>query len=212
MGGKSMPMNGVTVHFPFETPYKAQVQMMVKIIGSLKNKQNALLESPTGSGKSLALLCSSLAWLQVKIDVYETKFSEWQKEYIRLKAQFHSFEKANVTIKSSKNAAETSAYFQKSPAPPDKLEKIQDKINKHLENKPKRNYPCIYYGTRTHRQIKQIVKELGRTKYANSRMTVLGSRSHYCVNSNAKKSAKGVNEGCAQLLSGRGKQGCRFRC
>lgn len=33
-----------------------------QIIQALNKRENALLESPTGSGKSLALLCSSLAW------------------------------------------------------------------------------------------------------------------------------------------------------
>jgi len=36
--------------------------MMDKIIRGLKLKQNCLLESPTGSGKSLSLLTASIGW------------------------------------------------------------------------------------------------------------------------------------------------------
>ncbi|KAL1936131.1 hypothetical protein VTP01DRAFT_265 [Rhizomucor pusillus] len=54
-------MNGVQIEFPFE-PYPAKKQMMAKIIQSLRTRTNALLESPTGSGKSLAILCAALAW------------------------------------------------------------------------------------------------------------------------------------------------------
>ena len=39
---------------------------MKTVILALENKQNALLQSPTGTGKTLCLLCASLAWLKNK--------------------------------------------------------------------------------------------------------------------------------------------------
>ncbi|CAG9585867.1 unnamed protein product [Danaus chrysippus] len=56
---------GIPVTFPFE-PYEVQKSYMEKVIESLQNNTNAVLESPTGTGKTLSLLCSSLAWLLVK--------------------------------------------------------------------------------------------------------------------------------------------------
>ncbi|CAH0392404.1 unnamed protein product [Bemisia tabaci] len=55
-------INGVDVTFPFE-PYQVQLDYMKKVIECLQLRTNAVLESPTGTGKTLSLLCSSLAWL-----------------------------------------------------------------------------------------------------------------------------------------------------
>lgn len=49
------------VSFPYDA-YPCQLEYMGKVIQALQNKQNALLESPTGTGKTLCLLCASLAW------------------------------------------------------------------------------------------------------------------------------------------------------
>lgn len=58
-------IRGIPVNFPFE-PYEIQKSYMEKVIECLQNETNGVLESPTGTGKTLSLLCSSLAWLTVK--------------------------------------------------------------------------------------------------------------------------------------------------
>lgn len=52
---------GVKVLFPYE-PYPCQVTYMDSVVAALQGSTNALLESPTGTGKTLCLLCSTLAW------------------------------------------------------------------------------------------------------------------------------------------------------
>lgn len=58
-------LRGISISFPFE-PYELQKNYMEKVIECLQNQTHAVLESPTGTGKTLSLLCSTLAWLQMK--------------------------------------------------------------------------------------------------------------------------------------------------
>ncbi|WRX27695.1 ATP-dependent helicase [Theobroma cacao] len=54
-------LRGIDVDFPFEA-YDCQLVYMEKVIEALQKRCNALLESPTGTGKTLCLLCATLAW------------------------------------------------------------------------------------------------------------------------------------------------------
>ncbi|XP_038577509.1 regulator of telomere elongation helicase 1 isoform X2 [Micropterus salmoides] len=57
----SLSLNGVTVEFPFP-PYDCQKAYMSRVLECLQQKMNGVLESPTGTGKTLCLLCATLAW------------------------------------------------------------------------------------------------------------------------------------------------------
>lgn len=61
--------------FPFEA-YDCQLVYMEKVIQSLQERCNALLESPTGTGKTLCLLCATLAWRK-SLGGFSTGRSEW---------------------------------------------------------------------------------------------------------------------------------------
>lgn len=61
----TVEIRGIPVSFPFE-PYSIQKDYMDKVIQCLQDGSNGILESPTGTGKTLSLLCASLAWLEYK--------------------------------------------------------------------------------------------------------------------------------------------------
>ncbi|KAK2847523.1 hypothetical protein Q5P01_010522 [Channa striata] len=59
-------IGGVRIDFPCKA-YPSQLAMMNSIVRGLNTGKHCLLESPTGSGKSLALLCSALGWRQAQL-------------------------------------------------------------------------------------------------------------------------------------------------
>ncbi|XP_074538180.1 regulator of telomere elongation helicase 1 [Halichoeres trimaculatus] len=72
----SLTLNGVAVNFPF-LPYDCQKVYMSKVIECLQKKINGVLESPTGTGKTLCLLCATLAWREhFKDTISAQKISE----------------------------------------------------------------------------------------------------------------------------------------
>ena len=177
--GVRMIISGYDVHFPFK-PYASQIGIASRVLKALDTGTNALLESPTGSGKSLALLCAAMAWQE------------------RWKATREAAEARD-------DAHDAQRHERRAEAEP------TDRTSKPTGGRKKEKVPRVYYATRTHSQIAQVVRELKRTAYRPA-MTVLGSREHYCVNQKARNAAKrggNLGEECKALLEAAGRRGRR---
>ncbi|KAG5456416.1 MAG: hypothetical protein BJ554DRAFT_3852, partial [Olpidium bornovanus] len=287
-------MSGVEIRFPFPA-YGSQVAMMSKITKALQRSENALLESPTGSGKSLALLCACLAWREAEKKALAAAWIE-QKQAARDEAALaraveasiaESLERTGACVWDggvpasepvqrsppgrAQNEAQAAAAdadddddFQPArptarPLPPAWPRREPAKRPAHdgprnqrpstapvlasVENIPPRSLPVpcaspdmnsvgapkapvnpaskpeqpkkfsrfpvppkIFFGSRTHKQLTQLINELKSNTAYRPKMAVLGSRNQYCIHPTVSKS-KNRNEECAQLLDS---EGCAY--
>ena len=58
------PAENFIVQFPFQTPYQSQINIIEQVSKAVLNNLNALIESPTGTGKTLAILSAVSAILK----------------------------------------------------------------------------------------------------------------------------------------------------
>ena len=178
-------ISGYKVRFPVgKKPFPSQFSVMAQVLRALHQSKNALVESPTGTGKTLALLCSTLTWQQ------------------------HHMLNPPVEKKVSAKGTDKGAANNLAVPPDGTITKAPPKFKK------------IFFTSRTHSQIAQVVNELKKcpeyitiTKYGRLQQSLktstLGSRKHYCVNPQARKLNGGeLNEKCKSLVK---KHACEHR-
>uniref|UniRef100_A0A1I8AKG0 DNA helicase n=1 Tax=Steinernema glaseri TaxID=37863 RepID=A0A1I8AKG0_9BILA len=215
---ETMKMSGIDVKLPPKVkPYPSQKLMMFRILQSLKSCQNAMIESPTGSGKTLGLLSSTCAWLQD----YQV-----QRQQAKTTCPKHGASKQDNHGPLDMEELESSAVVDSDmdfsfnatgmsriaaemdddddfvvPSPVLKRRSMDTSMisqanlkRAKVEEKEEQECTClprvrIYYGTRTHKQIGQVVKEFSRLPYAGViKHTILASREQSCIHAEVKKS------------------------
>ncbi|KFK42398.1 hypothetical protein AALP_AA2G251000 [Arabis alpina] len=160
-------IRGIDVDFPFEA-YPSQITYMDRVIESLQNKCHALLESPTGTGKTLCLLCATLAWRK-SLGSFSTRKDQKKSDFPWTDS---------------------------------------DELMSQSGGGGGGGFPTIVYASRTHSQLRQVIKELKRCSYR-PKMMMLGSREQLCVNEEVKSlRGKALTNACQYLCKKRGKRQC----
>ncbi|XP_078049621.1 regulator of telomere elongation helicase 1 isoform X2 [Augochlora pura] len=159
-------ISNVIINFPFK-PYSVQEDYMAKVIECLQNSKNGVLESPTGTGKTLCLLCSSLSWLLTKKAQLQAQSLVGAIEKPNFGGYF--FNKLSKELKGATGDMEPSSSFILAA-------------------------PKIIYASRTHSQLSQAMQELKRTAYKHVSTTVLGSRDQLCIHPDVSKEINSSNK------------------
>lgn len=202
-------IRGHEVHFPHQ-PYGVQLSFMEKMLRTLNEGANALLEAPTGCGKTLSLLCAALAWQeQRKKELRDRKLAKLTKgsspgeqggkapraqsggAYGDANDDDDFMDSAAGEGKGQRQRSSGSGSASGSPGagaaakgngedddlirgggagPMDVDVGEEEEEEEEADAKP----PRIYFATRTHSQIAQVVRELKRSGYKPSMAILVG--------------------------------------
>ncbi|XP_055695410.1 ATP-dependent DNA helicase DDX11 [Lutzomyia longipalpis] len=251
--------------FPFP-PYKIQEDFMKSLYEVIEERLIGIFESPTGTGKTLSLLCGALTWLhnneeqlkrdlrtkvndvQLTIEQEEKKPSsggDWiesqyatiklkedlmlQKKMLdlilehdkkiqamreRKRKEVHEKRKWRSLVKKEPHRVESDGEDHPEEIPDGTedflLEEIYADKEPSEEEPPTDEHKCtkIFFCSRTHSQLAQVLEEIRKTKFAkNTRIVSLASRQNFCVNDEVRglKSAALINEKCLDLQRNRSK-------
>ena len=192
---------GVDVPFPHKKPYPAQMAIMANTINAMRKGQNAVLESPTGTGKTAALLASSLSFQKYLRETPSEPAAQLDPPPIRNYLGFfppRSFQTPGTPIYNpllTKNMPSDKIPRYCPDATPDEMENGQEYSEEFAI--AKRHVKQIWYSTRTHQQLKQLVKELKQLPF-HPQMCILGSRAQVCIHKRVASSMD-VDGACNDL-------------
>ena len=170
---------GIPVDFPFEA-YSVQLVYMEKVVLALEEGNNALLESPTGTGKTLCLLCAALGWRRAQA----ARMQQQQQQPPPL----HTPGMGHNSV-APQRGADWAASLAASVAGGGGGSAGYGKL------------PRIIYASRTHSQLQQVVRELRRTPHR-PLVCMLGSREQYCCNPDVRNlTGAALNASCQALTA-----------
>ncbi|KAL0576051.1 ATP-dependent DNA helicase chl1 [Marasmius crinis-equi] len=267
--------------FPYSPPYEIQVDLMRHLYTSIENRQVTIVESPTGTGKTLSLLCASMTWLRDEkdrarkgklgsLDGDNATVEDWVMEQTRermrreMEAEEQEYETklANARKREKALRAKQNARVIKKPRisehPQDPVTDDDDSFLPEEEDEEDNISPAvkalmaklegrsqqdsetptctkIYYASRTHSQLTQVLPELQRLKLRHeshtsalshlttkrkrgdedatldetcNRTVALGSRKHLCINDSLRSKATDIDEACRELLGEKSDHRC----
>lgn len=217
--------------FPYR-PYDIQRDFVHELVGILKAPRKGkhahigIFESPTGTGKTMSLLCGAMAWIKVGtseekensagiLSSQEVIFDEpdWIREARReLPSSITTFPQVSAkTGRSKRKRKMKTPGIESSIADLLAIIAENDSASDAEDVMPPPPIRRIFYCSRTHSQLSQVMSELGRILKEHPglsdsfqlRAITMGSRKTFCINETVSrlKSSERINERCHELLS-----------
>ncbi|KAK6029204.1 DEAD2 domain protein, partial [Ostertagia ostertagi] len=215
--------------FPFP-PYNIQLDLMREIKQCIEKGQVGIFESPTGTGKSLSVLCATMTWLeefekkteedllkQSRLTEEVSDNEDWilahKKKLEIMKIKDEAYDKLQLLEKVKEKLYQAKAGVIKR----DRKRRLRDEGNsEELEPENDAAQPLkavkVFYASRTHSQLEQLMDELKKTRFS-PRVVTAASRQTLCVNEDVKrlKFSHLINERCMELRKGCALEGKRVK-